>query len=214
MGNCMLIKLKGSSTNENLPEFVNIVDKEWIKTTVDGQYLDLSYFTRLNRYNSFGIEIKFRGDESTNIERKIFLTSSSYIYASWGTDGNLTVGVAANGQINQPKLFPCSTGDEHVVRVDVRNETIAFDNETVSITKTGVSSSAPSFTYVGGSTGSTSKAGALSIAYIKVFDNSGTLKNHFQPKIINGVHCLKDTETGDMLLDATGGDLLAYNDEE
>ena len=212
----MLIKLKGSSTNENLPEFVNIVDKEWIKTTVDGQYLDLSYYTRLNRSNSFGIEIKFKGDESTNIERKIFLTSSNYINATWGTDGNLVVGVASNGQspINQPKSFQCSTDEEHVVRVNVLNETITFDDETVSITKTGVSSSAPNLTYAGGSSGSTSKAGALSIGYIKVFDNSGTLKNHFQPKIINGVHCLKDTETGDILLDATGGDLLAYNDEE
>lgn len=196
---CIVRKLKATIDNANLPVFENVVLKNYLTTTQDGQYIEFSDIA--HRLNNTKMEARF---EVTTTDKKFAVFGSSdnqyiqrnngYIRAVNEQEGALSA-IAANTEIHAG--FDTSDGS-------------FFINET-----TGVCAGPSQSTMVGHqcmvfqtfNRGSWNLAGTTKIKMVKITNHLNEVYT-LVPAEVNGVAGLYDTDRGTFYTEANGGTLL------
>jgi hypothetical protein len=207
MENCLVLKLKGASTNAELPVYTNIVEKDWLKTTVNNQYINLSSVAGGTRYNRFIIEIKYKAAATITAEC-LFDTKNSYLNAIQRSTGVLDVKASVSTTVN----VASSLNTIHTVKVDYKNNKITFDGVEQSFTA-DLSTSNLTNLYIFANRSFSSNAGMLQIGYVKII-NPVDENVYFNgvPALVDGIPCLYDKLSGTVYTDSAGGDLDAFDD--
>lgn len=196
---CVVRKLKATIDNASLPEFQNVVLKNYITTTEDGQYIELSdiYYT-LNNVKMEGVFECTVG----NITKPIFGTETNclimrrnqYVRAKNTTEGNVVV---LNNNTE------CHAGYDS-------SDTSFFIDETTGNCSSPVQySQRANFAKVFAAPAElNSVSGAFKIKQIKITDTAYNRVYTLVPAEVNGVACLYDVDRGTIYGEANGGTLL------
>lgn len=209
MENCLVIKLKGESNNPELPVYANIVEKDWLKTKVNNQYLDLSSVAGSTRYNRLVIEVNFKAVTSEySFGENLFDTKNSYLNVIQRDTGVLNVKASSDAIVT----ISSSLNTTHTVKVNYNTNKIVFDGVEQSFTA-DVSTSNLTNLWIFANRYLTSKAGILHIGYVKLYHyNTGNIIFNGVPAVVDGVACLYDKVSGTVYTDGAGGDLDAFDD--
>lgn len=196
---CIVRKLKATIDNANLPVFENVVLKNYITTTVDGQYItmpDIGY--SLNNAKMEGI---FEATVN-NVNIPVFgLNPNLYIQRNNGyvravntSEGSLS-SIAVNTECHAG--FDTSDGSFFI-----NATTGTCSNPSTSSTRAYFAMVFATYNRYG------SKAGAIKIKQIKITDTTNNRVYTLVPAEVNGVACLYDADRGVAYGEANNGTLL------
>ena len=194
MENCMLIKLKGASTNEDLPVFETIIEKEWIKTTADNQYMKIPNVSGVVLNNMvFDLKFKANSEQMGDGYHCIYRDSKNWhrlnVKKTGENTGEFQYSVFGNNGVTG--TIPCSLDEEHVVNFNPKSKTLTFDGTEYQIVTDATSSSTNTNCYLladGTGTTTSSKAGAVSIGEFvsRNYTSGYPIRYAWKPYVING----------------------------
>lgn len=195
---CVVRKLKAGINNANLPVYENIVFKNYITTTADGQYIALSDIP--HQLNKNKMECVFESPVN-NVSVPVLGSSpdqylsrvNGYVRAINQGQGALTT-IAANVEVHAG--FDTSDGSFFI-----NNDTGTCTNPSTS---TVVARQMLVFATVNRYA---SKAGALKIKSVKITNYNNDVYN-LVPAEINGVAVLYDVDRGTTYGEVNGGTLV------
>ena len=198
---CIVRKLKAEINNANLPVFEEVVLKNYITTTEDGQSIEIPIYHRLDAAK---IEATFEltaltSGTAVNIvsisESQIVNAKSSYVRAVNVSDGTL-FSVTANTEITAS--IDGSDGS-YIINGTSGNCAIPYSGESTreifSVFKTRLDSY------------SVQPAGYVKIKQVKITDGNNNVYT-FKPAEVNGVAVLYDADNGNYYGEVNGGTLL------
>lgn len=196
---CIVRKLKATIDNANLPEFKNVVLKNYITTTVDGQYItmpDIAY--SMNNAKMEGI---FEATVN-NINIPAFgLNSNQYIQRN---NGYVRAVNTSEGSLSSIAVdTECHAGfDTSDGSFFINATTGTCSSPSTSPTRADLAMVFAAYNRYG------SKAGAIKIKQIKITDTTNNLVYTLVPAEVNGVACLYDADRGKTYGEVNGGTLL------
>lgn len=199
-------KLRGTSSNQNLPIYENIVPKEWIKSITSPCRLQFNLASSI-RYNNFKIKAKILVPSDS----PCFSTSNRYtILSTRGAqimlllrEGTLLVQISGVESIVEAQILPDT---EYNVIVDSSSNTISI-NDTISTFQNTWSTAAVETTNMFGS----SPVNTVFYGNIEFGKGGEAAASYsFDPIKFNGVSCLKDSVNNTYKY-ADSGELLAFN---
>lgn len=225
MGNCLVEKLKVTVNNPDLPVFQSVVLKDYATTSVDNQYVDLSSIISLFKHNEFrylAFDAEFVIVDKT--ATMAAFNTRNHVIGSALLSENVKVGEvaivsrntvqtvsASNNTLYAVTYRPERTGSVYIAKTSINDVEYTstdylmggqpFQNYSIDhICAFGYSTNSEFTTF-------TSKAGALKLKSIKIYDYNDVSYSKIAeivPAIVNGIPCLYDTMSEQMYTPNTG----------
>lgn len=201
-------KLRGVSSNQNLPIYENVVLKNWIKKTVEGQYIDLSSRVPGIKMNDYEVSVDFMIPSDS-----LYLDSGNITLAATRA---VQATIRVNNNIVQVRSATASETFSQEVSLDALH-TIVLNTNTTKITLDGVEYSSTIIP----STSNVTEYWLLEQSIIgcgvylgEVKFKKATSDNYefiLVPAIVNGISCYKNTLVNNDYIYANTGELIAFN---
>ncbi len=204
---CVINKLSAVINDNTLPVFSgSIVRKNYITTTQDGQYIDVtSVFADIN-YDKMKVECILQHAGGNASRATVLQTNYGYafLYANTGTRLQSKLGSTL-----QDNVTVSANTDVNIGFDGIANKAWVGTTETIGETAPTSSSSGKTYLFSNVS-GTDSLAGIVKIKELKVY-NDGVLSADLVPVIYDEVACLYDTISQTFYYEAGDGTLSAFD---
>lgn len=197
---CVVNKLQEAVNDSTLPVLSSvIVRKNYVKTTTDGQYVDLSALFAAIPYDKMKVVATLLYSQS--VIARVFDTSYGYAFITSSTSNRASAHI---GNATANLVTIANPSADYSAGFDgVQKE--AFVDGTTN-TGTSVTSSTPYLAFLFSATDNTaSVAGVVKLKKMEVYNN-GTLVAELVAATCDGVPCVYDT-IGERVYYANSGDL-------
>lgn len=209
MNNCIVTKLNVAFSDNNLPVFVHRTFKDYLYTTVDGQYIDVSSLIGSIWMDNIKYDIVFKIREDSNNNTYLFGIRSLNIQVGSTPTKKVSVRV---GSTTVTSTNPKAAETDILVSINTKAGSVVIDEETLSASTTSGSTInlASIFTYYGSSTPVSQSANKLALKSIK-FTNATTdeVIAELYPCVGANGPCLFDVVSNTEFYEAGGGTLGA-----
>lgn len=211
MENCLVLKLKGASTNTNLPIYQNVVSKDLMTVLTDIPSVTFAVEFNIDssiKYNNFKSTLKFKVPTNSPCltsenECKIFTTRGGHASVLI-TNGTLNIKITGTGTVYTTSVV---ANTEYTIILNSYNNTVSVNGTTTSFEKswatTGLQICLVFGEYV--------ESNSVFVSSIELCaGNADTVVHDFTPAIVNDVSCFKDSINNTYTY-SSYGELLAFN---
>lgn len=200
---CTINKLAAVVSDNSLPVLSGLVIlKNYIKTTADGQYIDLSSIFGQIAYNNMAVDATVQHQGLSGVTTTLLQSTSGYSFIYITTMKRISTHIGSA----TANLVTVTENTDVQVGFNGPNKS-AYVGETTATTETAVSSSTPNAVYLFKNIdGTNSTAGAVKMKEMKVYD-TGVLVADLVPATYDGVACLYDKVNEVPYYEANGGTL-------
>jgi hypothetical protein len=202
-------KLRGVSSNQNLPIYENVVLKNWIKKTAEQQIVDLSSKIGSLKLDNYEVSVDFMipSDSLYLDSGRILLASTRAEQSRIFIDNNKVIVVFNDSQVFNQEV---SLDILHTIILNVKTNKITLDGVESSVTYTHSTSVIKTYWLFDSSI----KGCGVYIGEVKFrqsTDAEGIYRLILVPSIVNGTSCYKNTIKDSNYIYANTGELVAFN---